>query len=171
MFFSLTSRKWEWDYDLIRDRTISDGVAEILTRRLRRLPDDLFTALQVLSIFGSEVPMEVLSLVRDVCGIDDIVVELDCAKRENLVKGSTGSLIFVHDMIQHAVHESIDPETRSSMLKEIIDTLLVRTSEDRADAILFILVDLINRGGPDGVSSTLESAQFANLNLMAGEKV
>lgn len=170
---SLSSRKWQWDEDLIQARTVSDGVAEILTRRLLRLPESVLTALRVLSIFGTEVPMRVLGHVRDVCGVPDIIAELDRSTREGLIQKTTGgdAVVFVHDMIQHAVEMGIKPEDRTNMLKEISETLLVRTSEDRADATTFILVDLINRVGPDGTSSPLDRRRYANLNLVAGEKV
>jgi len=170
--YSLSSRKWQWDEDLIQARTVSDGVAEILTRRLLRLPESVLTALRVLSIFGSEVPMQVLSHVRDVCGIPDIIAELERPTKEGLIQRTTGgdAVGFVHDMIHHAVDIGINPEARTSMLKEISETLLVRTSEDRADAISFILVDLINRVGPSGALSPVDRICYANLNLVAGEK-
>ncbi|KAL7533551.1 hypothetical protein ACHAWF_004542, partial [Thalassiosira exigua] len=44
---SLSSRKWEWDEGLIQARTVSDSVAELLTRSLLRLPAESVIALQV----------------------------------------------------------------------------------------------------------------------------
>ena len=167
---SLSSRKWEWDEDAIQRRTISYGVAELLTRRLFRLPESVLTALQVVSIFGSEAPMQVLTHVRDVCGIPDIIAELDRPAREGLITMTAESCSFVHDMIQQACSTAIGPEEKIRMIKEIAETLLVRTTDDRADSMLFILVDLLNRAGPNGVSR-VERMRHASLNLLAGEKV
>lgn len=78
MTFSLSSRKWEWDEDVIAARTISDGVAELLTRRLLRLPEKALQVLRVLSIFGTSVEMEVLSHISDFCGTDRNIIDELC---------------------------------------------------------------------------------------------
>lgn len=167
---SLSSKKWEWDEDVIQGRTISDGVAELLTRRLLRLPSESVASLRVLSIFGTAVPIHVLEHVRDVCGITDIIAELDLPTREGLIKVSKKTCRFVHDMIQHSVQMGIEPDERVGMLKEISQTLLRRTSEDRPDVTLFILVGLVNSLGAQGVTYG-DRLRYANLNLIAGEKV
>ena len=76
------------------------------------MPESVLTALRVLSIFGTEVPMRVLGHVRDVCGVPDIIAELDRSTREGLIQKTTGgdAVVFVHDMIQHAVEMGIKPE-------------------------------------------------------------
>lgn len=165
-------RKWEWDEGLIRARTVSDNVAELLTRRLLRLPVRVLKALRVMSIFGSKVPIQVLTHICDVCGCSDIIAELDQAVNEGLIKKTADTLnfAFVHDMIQQSVCMGIKPDESVSMLKEISQTLHARTSDGRTDDILFILVDLINRVGPEGACKT-ERFGYANLNLTAGEKV
>eukprot|EP00984_Skeletonema_dohrnii_P033498 scaffold30311_cov144-Skeletonema_dohrnii-CCMP3373.AAC.1 len=68
---------WEWDEELIESRTISDGVAEILTRKLLRLSEDQLSGIVMLSCFGSEVSLEVLALVRSSGGNSDIMNTLD----------------------------------------------------------------------------------------------
>ncbi|KAL7548735.1 hypothetical protein ACHAWF_012024, partial [Thalassiosira exigua] len=141
-----------------------------LTRRLHRLPAESVIALQVLSIFGSQVPMHVLVHVRDVCGIANIVAELDLPSREGLVKISAETCSFVHDMIQHAVRVGIGPDEGTGMLREVSRTLLSRRADGRRpDAELFILVDLINRLGPDE-ATPVDCIRYASLNLLAGEK-
>lgn len=168
--YSLSSHKWGWEEDMIRARTISDGVAELLTRRLLRLPKSVLSALRVISIFGSEVSMQVLTHVRDVCENSDIIAQLDKAIKEGLIQKTADTCGFVHDMIQQSVCDSMKSDERTSMLKEISGTLFDRTAENRSDAMVFILVDLINRLGPGG-ASTADRMHYANLNLIAGEKV
>ncbi len=114
--------------------------------------------------------MQVLTHINDVCGVSHITAELEHPAREGLINMTTETCSFVHDMIQQSVHMAIEPDEKVRMLKEISETLLVRTAEDRADTMLFILVDLINRLGPGG-ASTVEQIQYASLNLLAGEKV
>lgn len=50
---------------MIETREVSDDVAELLSRRLLRLPESERRALEVMSVFGSQVPLTVLNLVRD----------------------------------------------------------------------------------------------------------
>ena len=169
--YSLTSRKWEWDEEMIEARTISDGVSELLTRRLLRLPRIVLSALRVVSIIGSHVSLEVLAHINAVCGISDITKVLDKAIGEGLIKKTEDSCSFVHDMIQHSVESGIAPEERAHMLTEISETLIAKTSEYRSDAVLFIIADLINRLGPEGASTDVDRMSHANLNLIAGEKV
>ena len=57
------------------------------------------------------------------------------------------------------------------MLKEIGDTLIASTEEERRDdAVLFVIVDLINRVGPGNTSDREDRALYASFNLSAGEK-
>lgn len=156
---------------MIESKTISCGVAEFLTRKLRRLPKTLLSALHVLTIFGSSVPMQVLTHVKDVCGNSNVSAALDHAVEEGLVKKTSNAYSFVHDMIQQSVQSSLRPDEKAIMLKEIAETLLARTPDDRADSILFILVNLINEIGPEGSSTGVQRMHYANLNLIAGEKV
>ncbi len=116
--------------------------------------------------------MQVLSYVRDVRGLSDIIAELDRPAKEGLVEINSETCSFVHDMIQHSVQLGTEPKERTSCVKEIAETLLARTTgNSRTDAILFILVDLINRVGPPEGASTVDRMRYAGLNLLAGEKV
>jgi predicted ATPase len=170
LVYSFSERIWEWDTDLIESRTISDGVAEILTRKLLRLPKDQLSGLVVLSCFGSEVSLEVLALVKSSCGYTDIMESLDCVAQAGLVQRNDEKYSFVHDMILHAARETVDETERIIMMKELLQTLVVKTSEYRDDTILFIIVDLISRVGPDNIHDSENRLRFAQLNLTAATK-
>ena len=105
--YSLTSRKWEWDEEMIEARTVSDGAAELLTRKLLRLPRSVLSALCVVSIFGSQVSLEDLAHINAVCGILNIIKVLDNAIGEGLLKKTEDCCSFVHDMIQHSVESGM----------------------------------------------------------------
>lgn len=170
--YSLSRHKWQWDEELIQVRTVSDNVAKLLTRKLLRLSEHVLSSLSILSCFGSEVLESVLINVRDVCSNPDVITGLECAAAEGLVEKTKGSYRFSHDMIQKAVDDYIEPNGRQKMLLELAETLLKRTGEDRDDAVLFIIVDFVNRVGPNPnfVSSADKRARYAALNLRAGEK-
>lgn len=170
LFPSLSSKQWEWDEEVIQQRSVSYDVAELLTRRMLRLPTSSMKSLQIISIFGSEVTLQVLDIIRDVCGITDITTELDHPASEGLIKIDEEACRFVHDLIEHSVRVGIKPDDKQSMLKEVSEKLLLKTSDDRHDDILFIIVGLVNSMDVGG-ASVVDRLNYANLNLRAGEKV
>jgi predicted ATPase len=135
-----------------------------------RLPKDQLSGLVVLSCFGSEVSLEVLALVKSSCGYTDIMESLDCVAQAGLVQRNDEKYSFVHDMILHAARETVDETERIIMMKELLQTLVVKTSEYRDDTILFIIVDLISRVGPDNIHDSENRLRFAQLNLTAATK-
>ena len=50
--FSVQSRRWVWDHDIIDMLMISDGVAELLTTRFNQLPDHLMQTLKITACLG-----------------------------------------------------------------------------------------------------------------------
>ncbi|KAL7539994.1 hypothetical protein ACHAXR_009783 [Thalassiosira sp. AJA248-18] len=168
--YSLSKHKWQFDEDLIQLKTVSDGVADLLARRLERIPDDALSGLQIMSCLGSEVSLEILLHLRNVCGNTDVIAGLDSATENLLIKKKPTSYSFVHDMIQQTVYQGINQQTRVRMLKEIADTVIARTPDTRTDAVLFVIVDLVNRFGPENTSSREDRALYAQFNLSAGEK-
>eukprot|EP00985_Skeletonema_marinoi_P014317 scaffold7246_cov136-Skeletonema_marinoi.AAC.3 len=170
LVYSFSQRTWEWNEDLIESRTISDGVAEILIRKLMRLPKDQLLGLTMLSCFGSEVSLEVLNLVKNSYGHLDIMQSLDCVAQAGLVKRTDEKYCFVHDMILHSAQAAVDENERNSMMKGLLQTLVVRTSGNCDDAILFIIVDLISRIGSCRIHGAESRLLYANLNLTAATK-
>ena len=87
------------------------------------------------------------------------------------MKKANRSYCFMHDAIQQAAYHGVEPQARVRMLNEIADTLITKTEGCRSDAVLFIIVDLVNRKGPSRAPSGGEQALlYARLNLSAGEK-
>eukprot|EP00985_Skeletonema_marinoi_P025868 scaffold19435_cov73-Skeletonema_marinoi.AAC.3 len=160
--------EWEWDEELIESRAISDGVAEILTRKLLRLTKDQLSGLVMLSCFGSEVSLEVLALVRSSCGNSDIMNTLESAAQARFVERSDEKYRFVHDMILHAAQEAVDENEHMVIMKELLQALLPYGYSD--DTILFIVVDLISRVGAERVHDSETRLLYAQLNLTAAKK-
>ena len=159
---------WEWDEELIESRTISDGVAEILTRKMLRLSRDQLSGLVMLSCFGSEVSLEVLALVKSSYGNSDIMNTLDYLAQARLVERSDEKYRFVHDMILHAAQGAVDENERMIIMKQLLQALLPHGYSD--DTILFIVVDLISRVGANRVHDSEIRLLYAQQNLTAAKK-
>ena len=170
LVFSFSQNMWEWDEELIESRTISDGVAEILIKKLLRLPKEQQTGLMMMSCFGSEVSLEVLALVKDSCGNSDLIESLDSSTKAGFLKRTDEKYSFVHDMCVQAAREIGTEFERMAMQKELIMNLVAKTSGCRDDAVLFIIVDLISRVGPDRIHDAATRLLYAELNLIAATK-
>ena len=172
--YSLSRHTWDWDENVIEMKAVSNGVADLLTSRLERLPAGVLSVLQVMSCFSGKVSLEIFLHVGDVCDSSNVTTALECARKELLVKksnrGEQSFYTFAHDMVQNTVFGGIGEEGRLRLLKEIADTLIVKTSEERKDSILFIIVGLINRVDPRHMPSSEDRVRYAKLNLLAGKK-
>ena len=168
LVYSFSEKTWEWDEELIESRTISDGVAEILTRKLLRLSKEQLSGIVMLSCFGSEVSLEVLALVKSSSGNSDIMNTLDFLAQARFVERSDEKYCFVHDMILHSAQGAVDENERMIIMKELLQALLPHGYSD--DTILFIVVDLISRVGADRVHDSETRLLYAQLHLTAAKK-
>lgn len=165
---------WEWDVDAIDLKGISKSVAELLTCKLKMLPSDVLSGIQVLSCFGSHVDFDVLEAVKNYDGASGNVLmpALYTAQSEGLVEKAGPTFTFSHHLIQQAAFHLIPAENRVPLLEKLVSCLIPRCIEGvGSDAFLFVTVDLINNIGADAVSSNpVQSQLFARLNLEAGKK-
>ena len=168
LVYSFSGRLWDWDEELIESRTISDGVAEILTRKLSRLPKDQLLGLVMLSCFGSDVSFEVLTLIKSFHGNSDIMNSLDCVAQARFVERTDEKYRFVHDMILHAAQQAVDEKERTAIMKELMQALVPHGYSD--DTILFIVVNLISRVDANNVHDSETRLLYAQLNLTAAKK-
>ena len=168
LVYSFSERSWEWDEEVIESRTISDGVAEILTRRLLRLPKDQLMGLVMLSCFGSDVSFEVLALVKSSCDNSDIMETLDSIVRARFVERTDEKYRFVHDMILNAAQNALNEDERMNIIEQLLQALLPHGYSD--DTVLYIVVDLITRVGTDRVHNSETRLLYAQLNLTAAKK-
>jgi len=110
--FDSRERTWRWDIDRIRARAITDNVADLLIKKLNRLPERTRTALKQLACLGNNSHTAALTMLR---GGSEAEVHSDL--REAVLEGSVvrldGSYKFVHDRIQETAYALIPDETRA----------------------------------------------------------
>ena len=172
--YSLSSHRWRWDEEVIEMKAVANGVVDLLTSRLEKLPEGVLSTLRVMSCFGHEVALDIMAYVANLCGEGEVTAALEHARDELLIRKFShrqqSVYSFAHDMIQNTVYGGINGEDRAQMMKEIADILIVKTSGERSDAILFTIVGLINRVSPRNVQDAADRIRYAKLNLLAGEK-
>ena len=165
---------WEWDVDAIDLKEISEGVAQLLSCKLERLPHDILSGLKVLSCFGSHVDFNVLDVVKNYDAIAGprMIPALYAARKEGLIDIAGPTFTFSHNLIQQAAFDLIPTTDRIPLLQKLASCLITQCMDVRgSDSFLFVAVDLVNRIGRDAVSNNPgQSRLFAELNLKAGKK-
>ncbi|KAL7518412.1 hypothetical protein ACHAWX_003243, partial [Stephanocyclus meneghinianus] len=167
---------WEWNADAIRCRPIAKGFAELLSRKLERLPLNVSKCLQTLSCFASRIDLQVVDALKDYDPSEntDVDLAIDVAKREFLGDISESTFAFSHELIQKAAFDLIPMVDRIPLLLGLVACLITKCSSDTSDTdvFLFATVDLMNRIDSNFVFNSPQDSQlFAEYNLMAGKRL
>jgi predicted ATPase len=169
-----TATGWGWDVDSIDLKKISSGVAELLACKLEQLPDEVLSAVKILSVLGTHVDRGVLEVVKSYDASDGskLIPSLYTAQREGLLDIAGPTFTFMHDTIKRAAFDLIPEADRIPLMLRIVACLLPYcTQDEQSDSYLLTTVDIINRIGSQAVSKNLgQSRVFAQLNLEAGKK-
>jgi PAS domain S-box-containing protein len=166
--FDSRERTWRWDIDRIRARAITDNAADLLIKKLNRLPERTRTALKQLACLGNNADTAALTMLR---GGSEAEVHSDL--REAVLEGSVvrldGSYKFVHDRIQETAYALIPDETRAEAHLRIGRLLIERMSPTAIEENIFDVVNQLNRGAAL-IFDRNEKQRLAELNFRAGRK-
>jgi len=172
LYFSLTSKRWSWEADVIDLKCLKDDVAKLLTRKLLNLPPKMLEGLKCASCFGSQIFTSTLLCLSDVKSIDsksiDVMGALEVGVECGLIERSVAMFQFSHDLIQQAAYELI-PVVEQPWYHKMLGGVLVAQSR-LDDTILFVAADQVNRAGIQTITDSKERILFAGLNLKAASK-
>jgi predicted ATPase/signal transduction histidine kinase len=172
---------WRWDLEALRDRGLTAGVVELMTRSIQQLPVTTQEVIQLAACLGSRFDLATLAIVSQDTPAQ-LAAELHRAIEEGLVLplderwrlaeqgGSQDATYkFLHDRVQQAAYALIPEERRSALHHHIGRLLLAGTPAEQRDERLFDLVHQLNLGLGLGHSPE-ERYETARLNLLAGRK-
>ncbi|EED89735.1 predicted protein [Thalassiosira pseudonana CCMP1335] len=167
--FSVKERRWIWDDEVIDLQMISNGVAELLTKRLHSLAKDKRLALQIVSCIGFQVNGYLLRLLKESFPFD-LMEALDSLVDEGLLEKAGGIYYaFPHDLLYEAAYSLIPVGERKTLHKLIALVLAKNDTNDQSTAGL--AVDQINPWIKDkSILNQEERLLFAKLNLKAGKQ-
>lgn len=168
--YSVRDRRWVWDDITIDLQMISEGVVELLTRKLRHLSPNVIETLQVISCIG-QVNIDTLKLLDMGQLVPDIFEALELATREGIVERAGPIFMFTHDLLQESTLALIPDFLRNRIRKKIALSLVQGNDEIANNSELCILaVDQMNAcKDVDGMLTDGEKELFAQLNLAAGK--
>jgi PAS domain S-box-containing protein len=160
--------RWSWDLGRIHAKGYTANVADLMIRKLLRLPAATQEALRQLACFGSNANPAMLALVSETPE-EQVHANLWEAVRLELVEPLDGAYRFTHDRVREAVYSQIAESLRAEAHLRIGRLLAERTPvKSRRDAI-FEIVNQLNRGVA-AMASRGEREHLAELNLAAGKR-
>lgn len=179
-------RTWEWDLRLIRARSATENVIELLSQKIRRFPSATQQVLSLASCIGNVFDLGTLALINKSTPsetfpylwsaiVEDLVVPLDDSYRlistmiEDDQAGQYSQFKFLHDRVQQAAYELIPADQRKKVHLDIGRLLYLSTPDEALDEALFDILNHLNEG-VDLIDDPRERLRLANLNLQAGEK-
>ena len=116
---------------------LPESVREVVGRRLRRLPSEVFRALSVAAVIGQEFDLSTLCRV-DEATEDDLLDALERAERAaivNEVSGAPGRFNFVSALIQQTLYEDLSSARRARMHRRVGEALEAEWGDDPGDHI------------------------------------
>jgi PAS domain S-box-containing protein len=166
--FDHDAARWRWEVDRLHAKGYTDNVANLMVRKLTRLPVETQAALQQLACLGNVAEIGLLSIVLGKSD-DDVRSYLWDAVRLELVERLEGSYKFIHDRVQEAAYSLIPERLRAEAHLSIGRLLVAHIPAERREEAIFEIVNQLNRGAAL-VTSLGEREQLAELNLLAGQR-
>ncbi|MEQ9484526.1 trifunctional serine/threonine-protein kinase/ATP-binding protein/sensor histidine kinase [Coleofasciculus sp. F4-SAH-05] len=181
--FNLQNHQWQWDINKIQDKNITDNVVELMTNRLKKLPDSTQHVLQLAACIGANFNLSTLAIVceqpEDVIFANlvtavqsELIVPLSQLNPDLLVH----EYKFLHDRVQQAAYALIDECQKKAVHLQIGRLLWQSADSETLSEKIFEIVDHLNQGigntwnYTSGEISQAERHQIAQLNLIAGQK-
>src|SRR5256884_2600996 len=166
--FDHDAARWRWELDRLHAKGYTDNVVDLMVGRLTRLPVATQAALQQLACLGNVAKITMLSVVLGKSE-DEIRSDLWDAVRLELVELREGSYKFIHDRVQEAAYSLIPAPMRAEVHLRIGRLLAAHTPAEKREEDIFEIVNQLNRGAAL-ITSRDERVQFAELNLLAGQR-
>jgi predicted ATPase len=160
---------WVWNEEKILSMKLPENVAICWTNGIKKLPNDLQSALHTLSLFGASVKVEYLEHLESHLGLK-LIEPLTRAATEGLVIQQMGQYHFCHDSIQEASYNLIEGDARQSKHLMYGRCLVEHAEEKLDDDMLFTAVNQINQASTSNILDRSEYYTIANYNLIVGKK-
>ncbi|MBD3558644.1 serine/threonine-protein kinase PknK, partial [Planktothrix sp. FACHB-1355] len=185
LVFDLDRKIWQWDIAQIEAMGITDNVVELMTAKLKKLPESTQQVLRLAACVGNEFDLKTLSIIYEKSETETFTELLPAIQEELIVatselqatteeKAIDSHLVilnykFLHDRVQQAAYILIDDEQKKATHLRIGRLLLANVpAKERAERI-FELIDHLN-AGRELITAKPEKIALAKLNLEAGIK-
>jgi len=121
----------EGDIDL-EEAGVPEGVREVTSRRIRRLPSSAREAVEAASVIGREFDFGLLEALGPLSG-DDLVAALDEAVAARVVRevpGRVGRYAFAHALVRATLYDGLSGLRRARLHSRVGETIVARHQDD-----------------------------------------
>ncbi len=174
LLFIDENRHWYWDINKIRNSDMPPTVVALFSSKVKKLPEKTIELLEYCACMGNRFSPTEISLVKEISLLEAFEI-LKSALAQGLLMESKNDLQFVHDRVQEAVLNAIEPKKRRQIHWEVGNRLLSKMPEEikleKVDTFfnLFSVATHLNLGKPDTIDEKT-AYQLAIINYHAGNK-
>jgi predicted ATPase len=170
LVLDLDCKRWVWDEEKIFSMKLPDNIADFFCSGIRRLPSEVQSSLQSLSLFGATAKLDHIKLIEKHFNIE-LVNPLHNAAKEGLVSYLNDSFSFCHDRIQEICYGLVEDQYRCCNHLSYGKCLMEHYVEGD-DITLFTAVNQIDLGGPMAIDASDKEDYFtmAKHNVAAGKR-
>ncbi len=159
---------WEFNINNIQQAKITDNVADLITKKIKRIPGDLLSVLKIASCLNIEFDLEMLSLI---CKMPSYRVFnlMKNAINEGLIIKFENSFLFAHDRVREAVYGLIFRDELVSLHYRIGKYLVSNIDFNQQEDRIFEIVHQFNLGA-ELITGEKEKLNHARMNITAGKR-
>jgi hypothetical protein len=153
------------------DGALPVGVLDVVTGRVRRLPDHAQHALRIAAVIGEEFDLPVLEAAIDLSH-DDLVVALEQATSARLVTGRGTQYRFAHALVRDTLNGSVSDVRRTDSHRRVGEAIEA-TYEGALDGYLAALAQHFSEAGVSAKAADYASraGDFALAQHANGEAI
>jgi predicted ATPase len=169
LWYSLGSKRWEYNIDLIQQKDISDDVVQHMTQQMTHQSPLMQMGLKIAACLGTGFLGAHFQRVTDLTPEGAGSFLESAVEMAFLQRTTTENYMWVHDQVQQAAYEMIPINKRESFHLLLGSRLYLRTPLEDLDDLLFTIAGNMNYGLRH-IYHPLQKIEVAHLNLKAGEK-
>ena len=159
---------WDWHIEAITTKKFTENVADLMARKLARLPSETQEAIRLFACLGNtaeDVTLASLLMVPN----DALHAVLAEAIRAGLIARTTNCYSFAHDRVREAAYETIPPTERAQRHLDIGRILTSQAAPAEIEEKIFEIANHFNHGA-SLIHSPEEKTRVAKINLTAGRR-
>jgi predicted ATPase/signal transduction histidine kinase/CheY-like chemotaxis protein len=187
--FDAAAAGWRWDMAGIEETPVTDSVAELLSPKLRRFPEETQELLRLAACIGNHFELETIAIIADRSLAESTRILMAAVREGYILPAAEPEVMgtetqepqlfireyrFAHDRVQQAAYALIPVEQRMAMHLDIGRLLLTRLSPEEREERLFELVDHLDLGRllitTLAAGHPVTPVELARLNLAAGRR-
>jgi predicted ATPase len=113
--YSLRERRWIWDESKIRSENITDNVLHLLAAKMTSLPEDIQSALRIVSCFGIKIDQTIVDYLCLDPQFTQFSDRLFKTVDESFVQKIDTGFKFIHDKVREAAYSLIPDGVKSQV--------------------------------------------------------